>query len=158
MPISWSLITAIVAAIASALYGFYQISLLSSLCPSLSASDCPSNSDFTHSKPHHASWSSWWHPQQNDGDVAEHAQGAGAITKDWNILYHLGGNGPWVEKIIDVVDEGIVPPEGCEVVQVHMVRFVVDPPSVLKPVADVLHLKMSRHAERYPTIRAGKSE
>jgi acid phosphatase len=44
------------------------------------------------------------------------------MTIDWNILYHLGGNGPWVEKSIDVVEEGIAPPEGCEVVQVHMVR------------------------------------
>ena len=50
-----------------------------------------------------------------------HGQGAGAVTNDWNILYHLGGNGPWVEKVIDVVEGGIAVPKGCEVEQVHMV-------------------------------------
>jgi acid phosphatase len=61
-------------------------------------------------------------------------QDAGITTNDWNILYHLGGNGPWIEKLHDVVDGGIALPNGCEVEQVHM---------------------MSRHAERYPTVKAG---
>lgn len=43
------------------------------------------------------------------------------MTDDWNILYHLGGNGPWVEKVIDVVEGGISEPGGCRVEQVHMV-------------------------------------
>jgi acid phosphatase len=85
-------------------------------------------------KPHHASWGSWWHPERLWGHTQ--GQGAGARTKDWNILYHLGGNGPWVEKVIDVVDGGIAVPENCVVEQVHM---------------------MSRHAERYPTKKAGTS-
>jgi acid phosphatase len=72
-------------------------------------------------KPHHSSWSSWWHPQRNDGSIFERRQGAGVTTKDWNILYHLGGNGPWVEKVIDVVDTGIAVPNGCKIEQVHMV-------------------------------------
>jgi hypothetical protein len=38
----------------------------------------------------------------------------------------LGGNRPWVEKVIDIIDDGIAPPEGSEVVQVHMVRCVCD--------------------------------
>jgi hypothetical protein len=42
------------------------------------------------------------------------------------MLYHLGGNRPWVEKVIDIIDHGIAPPEGSEVVQVHMVRCVCD--------------------------------
>ncbi|KAF9698195.1 hypothetical protein EKO04_003905 [Ascochyta lentis] len=88
-------------------------------------------------KPHHSSWSSWWHPQRNDGTVFEQGQGAGATTNDWNILYHLGGNGPWVEKVVDVVDTGIAVPDGCEVEQVHM---------------------MARHAERYPTKTAGGNQ
>jgi hypothetical protein len=41
----------------------------------------------------------------------------------WNILYHLGGNGPWIPKIDGVVKGGIDVPEGCEVQQIHMVRF-----------------------------------
>ena len=55
-------------------------------------------------KPHQSSWGSWWHPQRSDGIPAEHKQGAGAITEDWNILYHLGGNGPWVEKVIGALE------------------------------------------------------
>lgn len=88
-------------------------------------------------RPHHSSWSSWWHPQRNDGNIFERSQGAGATTKDWNVLYHLGGNGPWVEKVIDIVDSGIAIPNGCEVEQVHM---------------------MARHAERYPTRAAGRNQ
>jgi acid phosphatase len=88
-------------------------------------------------RPHHSTWSSWWHPQRNDGNVFERGQGAGVTTKDWNILYHLGGNGPWVEKVIDVVDTGIQLPDGCQVEQAHM---------------------MARHAERYPTKTAGRNQ
>lgn len=88
-------------------------------------------------RPHHSSWGSWWHPQRSDGSIFERGQGAGVTTKDWNILYHLGGNGPWVEKTIDVVESGIAVPEGCEVEQVHM---------------------MARHAERYPTVTAGLNQ
>ncbi|KAF2737578.1 phosphoglycerate mutase-like protein [Polyplosphaeria fusca] len=86
-------------------------------------------------KPHHATWQSWWHPQQllHTGQGQTSARGAGRVTKDWNILYHLGGNGPWVEKIESVVEGGIAPPDGCDVTQVHM---------------------MARHAERYPTPAA----
>lgn len=107
---------------------------------------CPSAAQNSHNgyfeyecagKPHHASWSSWWHPQRNDGSVFERSQGAGTTTRDWNILYHLGGNGPWVEKVTDVVETGIAVPDGCEVEQVHM---------------------MARHAERYPTKAAGRNQ
>jgi hypothetical protein len=101
-----------------------------SLCPSLCAQTCHSNTRKFHSgyfeyecagKPHHSSWTSWWHPHRSEGTSAEHKQGAGSITGDWNILYHLGGNGPWVEKIIDIVGGGIAVPKGCQVEQVHMV-------------------------------------
>lgn len=118
-----------------------------SLYPKLCSSTCrPHTTETLHSgyfgyecagKPHHSSWSSWWHPERSDGIPAEHKMGAGAITTDWNILYHLGGNGPWVEKVIDVVDGGIAVPKGCVVEQMHM---------------------MSRHAERFPTKKAGHSQ
>lgn len=85
-------------------------------------------------KPHQSSWGSWWHPQR--GDRRRHER-AGQTTKDWNILYHLGGNGPWVEKVTDVVSTGIAVPAGCQVEQVHM---------------------MARHAERYPTKAAGRNQ
>lgn len=58
------------------------------------------------------------------------------MTQDWNILYHLGGNGPWIEKLENTVEGGIAAPEGCKVEQVHM---------------------MARHAERYPTWKVAIS-
>ncbi|KAI9879340.1 MAG: acid phosphatase pho5 [Pleopsidium flavum] len=78
--------------------------------------------------PYTSSWGSWWHPQRS------HGRGSSEIGKGWNILYHLGGNGPWIEKIEGVVKGGIGVPKGCRVEQVHM---------------------MSRHAERFPTKNAG---
>ncbi|KAI5809992.1 histidine phosphatase superfamily [Peziza echinospora] len=57
-----------------------------------------------------------------------------APSKGWNLLYHLGGNSPWIPKIDGIVDGGIDPPKGCTVDMVHM---------------------MSRHGERYPTQGAG---
>ncbi len=42
---------------------------------------------------------------------------------DWNILYHIGGNGPWIQKVDGVVQEGIGSPAGCHVEQVHMVSM-----------------------------------
>jgi acid phosphatase len=130
---SWGALIGIIVAITAALYSTCQISILPlySICPTLCPSACSHRArNFddgyakydTADKPHHSSWNSWWHPQLSDGTLAEHKLGAGAITRDWNILYHLGGNGPWVEKVLDVLDEHIAPPESCEVVQVHMVR------------------------------------
>jgi acid phosphatase len=74
-------------------------------------------------KPHHASWNSWWHPQRRSSNSS--GESAGTRTEDWNILYHLGGNGPWVEKVDNVVDGGLAPPDRCVVEQVHMVCFVL---------------------------------
>jgi acid phosphatase len=77
-------------------------------------------------KPHQSSWSTWFHPERvwsRDGHNVGYSNRAGAVTRDWNILYHLGGVGPWVEKTIDVLEGGIAVPDGCEVEQVHMVRF-----------------------------------
>lgn len=47
---------------------------------------------------------------------------------DWNILYHIGGNGPWIQKIDGVVQKGFGPPPGCHVEQVHMVSIGCFPP------------------------------
>lgn len=65
--------------------------------------------------PYTSSWGSWWHPQRSQG------RGSSEIGRGWNILYHLGGNGPWIEKVEGVVKGGIGVPEGCRVEQVHMV-------------------------------------
>ncbi|KAI9823486.1 MAG: acid phosphatase pho5 [Thelocarpon impressellum] len=77
--------------------------------------------------PYTSGWGSWWHPRRR-------RSGKSTIDGAWNILYHLGGNGPWIEKVDGVVEGGIGPPDGCSVQQVHM---------------------MSRHAERFPTSNAG---
>jgi len=42
-------------------------------------------------------------------------------SNQWNILYHLGGNGPWIPKIDGVVDGGIAVPNGCRIDMIHMV-------------------------------------
>lgn len=42
-------------------------------------------------------------------------------SRAWDVLYHVGGNGPWIPKIDGVVEGGIEPPEGCLVEQIHMV-------------------------------------
>ena len=42
-------------------------------------------------------------------------------SNQWNLLYHLGGNGPWIPKIDGVVDGGIVIPNGCKIDMIHMV-------------------------------------
>jgi hypothetical protein len=132
MPSTQTLVSLAIFLIASfiGLYINYP-SLCLSFCPQMSSQNCPATNGNLHSgyfgyecagnKPHHSSWTSWWHPQGSQGMTGEHKQGAGAITNNWNILYHLGGNGPWVEKVIDVVDGGIAIPEGCHVEQVHMV-------------------------------------
>lgn len=118
-----------------------------SLCPKLCSSTSPrSATENLHSgyfgyecagRPHHSSWSTWWHPERSDGVPAEHKMGAGAITRDWNILYHLGGNGPWVEKVIDVVDGGIAVPKGCAVEQMHMVGLSHSSLKSLHRITDV---------------------
>ena len=47
--------------------------------------------------------------------------------KDWNLFYHLGGNGPWIPKIEGIAYRGHDVPVGCVVDQVHMVGFPVKP-------------------------------
>lgn len=42
----------------------------------------------------------------------------------WNLFYHLGGNGPWIEKTdakYGTYNENGKPPPGCVVDQVHLV-------------------------------------
>lgn len=39
----------------------------------------------------------------------------------WDILYNVGGNGPWIRKLDGTVEEDIKPPAGCNAEQIHMV-------------------------------------
>ncbi|KAJ5241977.1 uncharacterized protein N7469_000304 [Penicillium citrinum] len=80
--------------------------------------------------PRGASWKSWFHPLR----VAENNKHKKPV-KGWNLFEHLGGYGPWIEKVDEQgVLTDLAPPEGCSINQVHL---------------------MSRHAERYPTESAG---
>jgi|SRR5271155_221377 len=42
-------------------------------------------------------------------------------AREWNLFYHLGGNGPWIPKVTGVVEDDHTLPQGCVVDQVHMV-------------------------------------
>lgn len=46
------------------------------------------------------------------------------IESSWDMLYHLGGNGPWIKKLDGTLDEYVEPPRGCKVEQVHMVSRI----------------------------------
>ena len=71
--------------------------------------------------PHYSSWDTWFHHSQY---LFPKTSPGRDRRKDWNLLYHLDGNGPWIEKVDgDGGDgvRGIKPPEGCVVEQVHLV-------------------------------------
>lgn len=59
----------------------------------------------------------------------------GPDSTEWNLFYHLGGNGPWIPKRDGLGHPDDPLPDTCVVDQVHM---------------------LSRHAERYPTRNAGR--
>ncbi|KAJ9211710.1 hypothetical protein DTO166G4_6717 [Paecilomyces variotii] len=95
---------------------------------------CRPDSESLHTfLPHTASWNTWFHPQRAGPDPPRERR------KGWNILYHLGGYGPWIEKVdgtASTIGQGdaVAPPVGCVVDQIHV---------------------MSRHTERYPTKSVG---
>jgi hypothetical protein len=57
--------------------------------------------------------SQWTHPHILVTNTTTH--------EEWNILYHLGGNGPWVPKVDGPFGDDLSIPEGCKIEQVHMV-------------------------------------
>jgi hypothetical protein len=44
---------------------------------------------------------------------------------EWDLFYHLGGNGPWIPKVEGVIRGTLAPPAGCDVDQVHMVKSLI---------------------------------
>jgi acid phosphatase len=66
--------------------------------------------------PYYGSWRTWLNPCQSAQPDTSQTSG-----KEWNILYHLGGNGPWVENIHEGAASSLETPEGCSIDQVHMV-------------------------------------
>ncbi len=78
------------------------------------------------------------------------------VESSWSILYHLGGNGPWVPNHSLAVDTNIAPPATCRVEQVHMVgRLDMRAVGIFSDSVLLLSCQISRHAERYPTVAAG---
>lgn len=78
--------------------------------------------------PFSPSWSSWWHPNSETNQRIYD-------PNKWNLLYHLGGYGPWIERLEGLVttqDAGIGPPKGCIVDGVHMVLLSLS--SVIVPI------------------------
>ncbi|KAJ6179828.1 hypothetical protein N7519_010289 [Penicillium mononematosum] len=75
------------------------------------------------------SWKTWFHPSQPKATGSKQS-----LVQGWNVLHHLGGNGPWIENAGEGAASNLAPPDGCSVDQVHL---------------------LSRHGERYPTPSAG---
>lgn len=64
----------------------------------------------------HAAYYAW-----SSGQAALHRKWTSHERPDWNMLYHLGGTGPWVQRIDGRGSESVVPPAGCQVEQTHLV-------------------------------------
>ncbi|CAG8322361.1 unnamed protein product [Penicillium nalgiovense] len=75
------------------------------------------------------SWKIWFHPSQSKATGSKQP-----LVREWNVLHHLGGNGPWIENAGEGAASNLAPPDGCSLDQVHL---------------------LSRHGERYPTPSAG---
>lgn len=88
--------------------------------------------------------SKWTHPQV----LANH----NTTNGDWNILYHLGGNGPWIPKVDGPFGDELSVPEGCKIEQVHMVGTTPLLPSSCQML---ILFQIARHNERYPTYNTG---
>jgi hypothetical protein len=74
-----------------------------------------SSTPLASNSPHSSGWSTWFHPER-----------LGPTLSPWrfqerSILHHLGGNGPWIQKVTPGSPENS-PPKHCSVEQVHLVR------------------------------------
>ncbi|EED15369.1 acid phosphatase, putative [Talaromyces stipitatus ATCC 10500] len=93
--------------------------------------------EFTDS-PYFPGWGTWLHPDRLEirltipERLRTVLKPSRHLTKR-ELLYKLGGNGPWVQKTTQGSPDNR-PPQSCKVEQVHM---------------------LSRHSERYPTYTAG---
>jgi hypothetical protein len=65
--------------------------------------------------PHFPGWSTWFHPERLISTLSP------VRFQEWSILHHLGGNGPWIQRVTPGSPENS-PPKHCSVEQVHLVR------------------------------------
>jgi hypothetical protein len=80
--------------------------------------------------------SKWTHPQIVVTNTTTH--------EEWNILYHLGGNGPWIPKVDGPFADDLSIPEGCKIEQVHMVGVTQSLPIFVAHAYPVLDSKAQR--------------
>jgi acid phosphatase len=66
--------------------------------------------------PYSSSWNTWFNPSHRTSNYNPSVP----ESDGWNLYYHLGGYGPWIEKL-DGPTQDIKPPAGCHVEQAHMV-------------------------------------
>ena len=119
----------------------YQASKSSFLQSIASSSEEQSESSYF------GSWKTWFHPSLSKSPDSKQS-----LAKGWNVLHHLGGNGPWIENAGEGPASNLAPPDGCSVDQVHLVCLMTIP---YYDYANTIQL--SRHGERYPTPSAGSS-
>lgn len=70
--------------------------------------------------PYSGRWKTWFSLSQSKVPGSKPSPGKG-----WNVIYHLGGNGPWIENSGEGTDPNLAPPEGCLVDQVHLVCSLI---------------------------------
>jgi acid phosphatase len=65
-------------------------------------------------------WSGNWRTWSNHHEATRPSasQPSGEV---WNILHHLGGNGPWIENIHEAAATSYDIPDNCSIDQVHLV-------------------------------------
>lgn len=116
-----TLLSLLILSLAFLLYPVGQTSVLSNVSSLLQLRTCPPIV-VESSSPHSPSWGTWFHPQRLSYGAG---QPIARQRPGWNILYHLGGNGPWVQRIDSALTASvateIAPPDGCTVEQVHLV-------------------------------------
>lgn len=66
--------------------------------------------------PYFGRWKTWFSFSQSKVPGSKQSLGKG-----WNVIHHLGGNGPWIENTGEDADPNLATPEGCSVDQVHLV-------------------------------------
>jgi acid phosphatase len=109
------LLLSFIAAIAGIL-SFYRDDALFLICERFTRRCNKSRNTWI--SPHYPSWNSWLDPPHS----SFHERPSPLKNDGWNLHYHLGGYGPWVEKLDGPV-QGLEVPAGCRVDQVHMVSI-----------------------------------
>jgi acid phosphatase len=77
--------------------------------------------------PHFPGWGTWFHPNRwTKRGITTPAAVIGTSRRltEQELLYKLGGNGPWIQRVTPGSPDNR-PPPSCRVEQVHMVRSYI---------------------------------